>query len=156
MKQIGLLLTGGLVILIVVLVGVFNAFTRHQPSQSVIVVPVDPTITYLETVLSEQETAYRVQVTRLEETLQQQQVDVPDQLEALNSQITASQQALDDLLDRQQTLQSQLAQLKAARTEQLATQQTKLEQVRHQYTARQTELQAARAQLVEVNAQLGR
>lgn len=156
MKQIGLLLVGGLALLVVVLLGAFNIFTSRQPAKSVIMVPVNPTITYLETTLAEQEQSYRAQAAKLEETLKQQQADLPGQLEVLNNQITTAQQELDDLIDQQQSLQTQLDQLKAAQTEQPTTGQSELEQVRRQYAARQAELQAAQSRLTEVNTQLGR
>jgi hypothetical protein len=160
MKQLGLILVGGFILLTIILTGILYFLSEADVSQPAIVVPVDPTITYLEKTLTEQETAYQAQVLALEETRQQQQTDFESQIKKLNAQILAAQQSLDDLKSQEQELLQQIQALETTRAVQQATYQTNLQQTGSEYAGRQAQLQAqldkVRAELADVNVQLGR
>jgi chromosome segregation ATPase len=159
MKYFGFLLFVGVVLILAILFTAVNFMPDSASDQSVIVVPVNPTITYLEADLAEREADYQTQLSNLEQTLQQHQADFETQSRELNRQIATAQAQLDTLTSQKEDLQAQVEQLEITRTEHLGTYQTQLEAVRREYTARQTKLQAeldeARAKLNEAGAQPG-
>jgi len=142
MKYIGFLLFAGTSLVLAILLVVVRMIPESSPNQSVIVVPVDPTITHLETNLARREADYQVQLSTLEQTLQQHRADFEDQVEKINEQITAAQKQLKTLKSQEAALQLQIEQLEIERAEHLAGYKTHLEQIRSQITARQARLQA--------------
>ena len=160
MKHLGILLTGVLTLFVILVVAVFTFMTEELPPQGVIVVPVDPTITRMEEALVEQEAAYQAQLNEIEQSMQQRQTELRNQLESLNNEIFSAGQQLTELSDREKELSSQLQQLEVRRAKQLATYQTTLQQSRDEYLARQAQLQgqleAAQAELDQVEAELER
>ena len=160
MRHLGLLLIAVTVLFMVLVIGVFAFMTEELPPQEVIVVPVDPTITYMENALVTQEAAYQSQLDELEQTLQQRQVDFRNELESLNKQIEAVQEQLNQLLTQEQELLSQLKQLQIRRAQQQSRHQTDLQLAREQYLARQAQLQtqieAAQTELDQLYLQLRR
>jgi chromosome segregation ATPase len=158
MKSLTLLFISGIIFLIVLLTGVSNFFLRQELSQPAIVIAVDPTTTYMEKLLGEQETAYQTELNLLEQSLQQDQTAFDEQLQSLKTQITQVQNQLDELEQQRQDLLTQVPLLEATRTGQLARHQTNLEQLRQENIARQSQLQSqlneTQAELAQVNAQL--
>ena len=160
MRHLGLLLIAVTVLFIVLVIGVFSFMTEELPPQEVIVVPVDPTITYMENALVTQEAAYQSQLDELEQTLQQRQVDFRNKLESLNKQIEAVQEQLNQLQTQEQELLSQLKQLGIRRAQQQSRHQTNLQLAQEQYLSHQAELQAqieaAQTELDQLYLQLRR
>ena len=160
MRHLSLLLIAVTVLFIVLVIGVFAFMTEELPPQEVIVVPVDPTITYMENALVTQEAAYQSQLDELEQTLQQRQVDFRNKLESLNKQIEAVQEQLNQLQTQEQELLSQLKQLGIRRAQQQSRHQTNLQLAQEQYLSQQAELQAqidaAQTELDQLYLQLRR
>ncbi len=160
MRHLSLLLIAVTVLFIVLVIGVFSFMTEELPPQEVIVVPVDPTITYMENALVTQEAAYQSQLDELEQTLQQRQVDFRNKLESLNKQIEAVQEQLNQLQTQEQELLSQLKQLEIRRAQQQSRHQTNLQLAQEQYLSHQAELQAqieaAQTELDQLYLQLRR
>jgi len=160
MRHLGLLLIAVTVLFIVLVIGVFSFMTEELPPQEVIVVPVDPTITYMENALVTQEAAYQSQLDELEQTLQQRQVDFRNKLESLNKQIEAVQEQLNQLQTQEQELLSQLKQLEIRRAQQQSRHQSNLQLAQEQYLSHQAELQAqieaAQTELDQLYLQLRR
>jgi len=160
MRHLGLLLIAVTVLFIVLVIGVFSFMTEELPPQEVIVVPVDPTITYMENALVTQEAAYQSQLDELEQTLQQRQVNFRNKLKSLNKQIEAVQEQLNQLQTQEQELLSQLKQLEIRRAQQQSRHQTNLQLAQEQYLSHQAELQAqieaAQTELDQLYLQLRR
>lgn len=159
MKYLGFLLFAGTVLILAILVVVVSILPESSPKQSVIVVPVDPTITHLEANLARREADYQAQLSVLEQTLQQHRADFEDQMGKMNEQIATAQKQLEALNIQEAALQVHVKQLETARAENLAGYQTHLEQLRNQIAARQanpqTEPDGTNAQSIEPGSQQG-
>ncbi len=130
MKHLALLLSGGVILFLVLVMGIFSFFRGTELAQNPLVVPVDPTITALQTQFAADQAAYQTELTTLAQTRQQQDTAFQQQAQELAGQIKAAQQQLTDFKSQEEKLLVQVEQLQNARVERQRAYQTSLEQTR--------------------------
>jgi Skp family chaperone for outer membrane proteins len=128
MKRLGLLLTGGFILFLVLAVGIVKFFQGIESAQTPLVVPVDPTITALQAQIAADQADYQAQLTALAQNRQQQDAAFQQQAQGLTGQIKAAQQQLTDLKSQEQEFLAQVEQLQNTRAERQHAYQTSLEQ----------------------------
>lgn len=154
MKRLWIFVTVALIVLATVAVFGFKSLTPSTGSSAVlptIVVPVDPTITALETDVVRQERDLSGQYQALQQTLEAQQADDEETINHLLSDIAVTQTKLQALQGQRQTLSAQITSVEATRTASQTTHRQALAAQRAEYEQR---IQSLEAQLAQVQAQL--
>jgi hypothetical protein len=158
MKYITFLFISGLALLIALVAGLLNFFSLQPTANATIVVPVDPTVIYLENQLAEAEARDRAELDKLDRTLQQQEQDRQEQFRAFTAELVKLQTQRDQLKRQEQSLLTQVEALKSTRSQQQARYQSQLDQARteveRQRAELQTQLREAQTQLTQLQAQL--
>jgi hypothetical protein len=130
MKRLGLLLTGGVIVFLILAVGIVKFFQGVESAQMPLVVPVDPTITALQAQIAADQTDTEAQLTALAQERQQQDAALQQQAQELTSQIKAAQQQLTASKSQEQALLVQVNELQNIRAERQRAYQASLEQTR--------------------------
>ena len=158
MKHLSVLLLGGVVLFVVLLVGVLNFFSGHEPPQSAIVIDIDQDIAPIKATLAQREATYQAQLDSLDKRLQEQQNVYQTTTESLTVQARTLQNQLDVLQTQQQNLQVEVTHLQATINERSAAHQNQLQQLRDQSAQRslqlQTQLEETQTQLAKANERL--
>jgi DNA repair exonuclease SbcCD ATPase subunit len=141
----------GLILFLILVIGWFTIFNREEAVQPAIVVPVNPTITYLENGLVEAEATYQAEWANLQQARQQQQNEHQNQVETLQLKLVAAQKQLDELNSEEQALSTQVEQLEATRAAKQIGYKNDLEQARNEYGTKPAQLQS---QLDQILAEL--
>jgi len=154
MKQLGLSLVVTSIIIVLLVGSIIWPALPAQTEQNPIVIPVNPTLTWLEQDLARQQVTYQNEVYTLQQALQRARQTEAAKNEKLQHQVALTQQQLVELTARQQTLAARVAQLKTIQTErqagyaQLITQTLLLSETRHAQL--QNQLIAVQATLTEI------
>lgn len=158
MKNLGLILVGGITVPILLLVGVYILWPQNVAPQPKFVISIDDELHKYEDDLATREAKFRNQLEELQQTLAQEQTTFESDTEVWQIKMEQAQNQLDALETQAQTLQQDVTRLAITRTTQSGQYQSQLSESQQQYEARinqlQEELKAAQAQLAELKAQV--
>ena len=158
MKNLGIILIGGVTVPILLLVGFYILRPSGVPPQSRLVISIEEDIARVEESLAQKRAPIQDNLDTLNSELTQQQTDFNTQVETWHIELTRLQNQLDMLDTTAQKLKTEGATLEISRTIRLEDYQNQLEQARQQYQTElgqyQAELNRKQALLDELNAEL--
>lgn len=158
MKNLGVILVGGITVPILILVGLYIMWPRQTPPQPAIVISTNEELASVEERLAGREAGVQRQLDTLLQQLEQEQVNFDAGTRQWQTDMTRAQEQLTALQAEAEKLQRESSQLEISRTVQLETYATDLEQLQQQHQARlnqlQTQLQTAQTRLSEITTQL--
>ena len=158
MKNLGLILVGGVTVPILLLVGLYILRPSGVPLQPRLVISIEEDIAEIEASLGQEKATVQASLDSLNNEFTRQQADFSAQTETWNDDIMRLQEQSNALDTSAQILQTEVATLEMSRTLRLTDYQNQLKEVQQQYQTElnvlQAELNQKQIQLDELNAKL--
>lgn len=158
MRNLGLILVGGVTVPILLLVGLYILRPSGAPPQPRLVISIEEDIARIEASLAQERALVQVDLDALNSDLTQHQTSFSTQTETWIADMTRLQNQVDGLANTAQTLETEVADQKTSRTLRLTDYQNQLEQARQQHQTElkqlQVELNQKQVLLDELNTQL--
>jgi chromosome segregation ATPase len=160
MKNVGLILVGGVTVPILLLVAIYLLWPTDAQPQSTFVIAIDQDIAQVKDQLAQQEAPLQTRLDELRQQIDAQQTGFEEQTRAWETELSDAQQQLEALQNNSAALQIEINWLSITRTNQYSAVDAQLQQSRQAYLAEQSQLQAEltqkQADLEALNAQLNR